>query len=455
MKISRTTAAGIAASVAVSLALTVGAGTAAAVNPTVERTSAGCTFANAADKANNIQTCRVWSESMQTYVTVRVRPSSQQTGQQEQAIYTLGGINDPSGSGGSLYSDQYNLVMISGSTSMWSSNWEEVPVDANGKPLTATTPQWETFIGEELPAYLNENFDIDESGNAIAGLSISGGQAINLALKYPEVFSVALSTSGYYQTNNLLGYLLIPYILSSRQGISNGFDGLWGNPFSAGNVWADNDVSGRIYAAKSNGQTIIVSTGNGLVSSEAEWQEFLTITGGDPVRAVGEAFVGGGLEFVSFLSALILNAQASLFGLPVEFIYTTGAHTWQRWSRTDEEEAHDVQDALKKYETATTTQAAAPASGSVSALRAAVTSSETPESESSDVESDSTTTSATTTSVETSTTSQSSSSATATTTTGASEPSSAAPSTTDDGADDDDTAPITTAETTRTTAPAQ
>ena len=99
-------------------------------------------------------------------------------------------------------------------------------------------PRWETFIGTELPKYLNENFDIDETDNAIVGLSENGGQAVNIALKYPTLFKVALSVSGYYQTDNPLGYFLVPYALKTRTGVSNALNDMWGSPFAPGNTWA-------------------------------------------------------------------------------------------------------------------------------------------------------------------------------------------------------------------------
>ncbi|MEE3852077.1 alpha/beta hydrolase-fold protein [Gordonia sp. LSe1-13] len=326
------------------------AGQAFAVDPTTVRS--GCAYVNESERAQNIQTCWVWSESMQTSVTVKVRPSDKQAGESEQAVYFLGSLSDPSTNGrGDLYSTEYNLVAIPDSANTWSSNWQSTPVDTDGNPLTTYeggefTPQWETFVGEELPAFLNESFDISTSGNAVSGLSISGGQAINLALKYPDVFSVAVSRSGYYQTDNLLGYLAVPFILATRHGISNGFDAMWGNPFQAGNTWADNDVASRLDEAKANGQTIIISTGNGLVASQDEWDEMIAQGG------IAHVAIGVVLEVASFASAVLLNAQAAIFDLPVEFIYTDGAHTWNRWIRTDEEEADRLEDALGKYEQA-------------------------------------------------------------------------------------------------------
>ena len=338
---------------AVTLATAIGlgaatAGPAYAVAPTTVRD--GCAYTDDNERAQNIQTCWVWSESMQTSVTVKVRPSDRQAGGSEQAAYFLGTLSDPSANGrGELYGTEYNLVAIPDSAKTWSSNWQSTPVDNNGKPLTTYegntfTPQWETFVGEELPVFLNERFDIGTFGNAVSGLSIAGGQAVNLALKYPEVFSVAVSRSGYYQTDSLLGYLAVPLTLSSRHGVSNGFDAMWGNPFLPGNTWGDNDVAARIAEAKANGQTIIVSTGNGLVASKAEWDEMIAQGG------LAHVAIGGVLELASFTSAVLLNAQAAILGLPVDVIYTAGAHTWNRWIRTDEEEAARLEDALRKYE---------------------------------------------------------------------------------------------------------
>jgi diacylglycerol O-acyltransferase/trehalose O-mycolyltransferase len=412
--------------------LATGAGQAFAVDPTVVRD--GCAFTSDADRAANIQTCWVWSESMQTSVTVKIRPSDQEAGESEQAVYFLGQLSDPSTNGrGDLYGTEYNLVAIPDSATTWSANWQSTPRDNDGNVLTTYEggefdPAWETFVGEELPAFLNEEFDISTSGNAISGLSISGGQAINLALKYPDVFSVAVSRSGYYQTDNIFGYIAVPFILATRQGVSNGFDALWGNPFLPGNTWAANDVAARIAEAKANGQTIIVSTGNGLPASQAEWDEMMAQGG------IINVAIGVGLEVVSFASTLLLNAQADLLGLPIEFIYTDGAHTWNRWIRTDAEEVAKLEEALEKY-AVTSPAATSTATTSTAAVSAravsAVSASESSTSESSTSGADSASTPTTSTPVATSSAETEDSPASSTTPTPTTpEPSTSAPTST-------------------------
>ncbi|MEP9393880.1 alpha/beta hydrolase-fold protein [Gordonia sp. VNK1] len=428
----RTRLAVCAVAVLTTVGLATGAGQAFAVDPTVVRD--GCAFTSDADRAANIQTCWVWSESMQTSVTVKIRPSDQEAGESEQAVYFLGQLSDPSTNGrGDLYGTEYNLVAIPDSATTWSANWQSTPRDNDGNVLTTYEggefdPAWETFVGEELPAYLNEEFDISTSGNAISGLSISGGQAINLALKYPDVFSVAVSRSGYYQTDNIFGYLAVPFILATRQGVSNGFDALWGNPFLPGNTWAANDVAARIAEAKANGQTIIVSTGNGLPASQAEWDEMMAQGG------IINVAIGVGLEVVSFASTLLLNAQADLLGLPIEFIYTDGAHTWNRWIRTDAEEVAKLEEALEKY-AVTSPAATSTATTSTAAVSAravsAVSASESSTSESSTSGADSASTPTTSTPVATSSAETEDSPASSTTPTPTTpEPSTSAPTST-------------------------
>ncbi|MEE4025349.1 alpha/beta hydrolase-fold protein [Gordonia sp. PKS22-38] len=320
-----------------------------AVDPTTLRT--GCSYTNNSERDRNIQTCRVWSESMQSMVVVKVRPSSQQPGQQEQAVYFLGGVGggDEADSIASQYSEQYTLVQVVDGSNAWSSNWQALPVDADGNTLPNRSggvydPQWETFIGEELPAYLEQDFSVEQTGNAIVGLSLGGGQAVNLALKYPEVFKVAHSISGYYQTDSVFGYLLIPYILSNRNGIANGLDGMWGNPFAPGNQWAANDVTRHIIEARDNDQIIVISAGTGLLTGRDEFDELIGLGG------IGEVVFGSLLETMSFASTLALNGVAIVFDLPVRFNYSHGAHTWQHWNANAEEEADMVQDALEEYE---------------------------------------------------------------------------------------------------------
>lgn len=60
-----------------------------------------------------------------------------------------------------------------------------------------TTYKWETFLTSELPAWLMANKGITPTGNAVVGLSMSGGVALNLAIWHPTQFLFAASLSGF------------------------------------------------------------------------------------------------------------------------------------------------------------------------------------------------------------------------------------------------------------------
>ena len=57
-------------------------------------------------------------------------------------------------------------VMPAGGAGEWMTNWQQPPTGST------TAPQWDTFVGEELPAYLNENFDIGTTDNALSLIHI-------------------------------------------------------------------------------------------------------------------------------------------------------------------------------------------------------------------------------------------------------------------------------------------
>ncbi|MBE7193469.1 alpha/beta hydrolase [Gordonia polyisoprenivorans] len=327
------------------------AGQARAVDPDTLRP--GCEWRTPDEEAQHIQTCTLYSEALGQNVVVQVRASDQAPGQTEQAVYFLDGLgsNDeynnwatPTSGAVAAYSTSYNLVMPAGGKGEWDTNWESAPTGST------TAPQWDTFLGEELPAYLNENFDIGTSDNAIVGVSMSGAPAVIVALNHPEVFAVARSYSGFYETNNPLGWVLIPIIQTARADIDNGLSAMWGLPLSEGNTWADNDVLSRIAEAKANGQTIIISTGNGIPSVgelQLAWQTLqqqplvlwpILIPG-----ALVTEVLGVGLEVGALTSTMILNAAAQRMDLPVEFTYSNGGHNWFFWASTQPSDAAQIE----------------------------------------------------------------------------------------------------------------
>lgn len=248
------------------------------------------------DAGGGVLSCTVPSEKMQSTVTVNVRPGVPAAGGPGKAVYLIGGTEGSQATMiASQYGPEYTLVSVQYAEPAWTTDWQQLPRGNDGGTFWNQTggaynPQWDTFIGTELPAYLATEFDVAPTGNAIVGLSDAGAQAITIALDHPSVFAVANSISGFYQTDSTFGHLLIPTMLALKYGVFNGFTDMWGNPFDPNSRWAAHDPSKRIREAKANGQTIIVSTGTTL----------------NPI---------------SFLSTLLLNATVAVLDLPVRFVY--------------------------------------------------------------------------------------------------------------------------------------
>ncbi|MGW0036420.1 alpha/beta hydrolase-fold protein [Gordonia sp. NPDC003376] len=365
------------------------AGPAHAVDP--DRLRDGCIWLSDADEANHVQTCTIHSESLGRDVVVQIRASDNAAGETEHAVYFLDGLgsNDEYSTwskdeAGALtsYSSATNLVMPAGGAGEWMTNWQEAPTGSD------TAPQWDTFIGEELPAYLDTNFAVEQTGNAIVGVSMSGAPAVIIGLNHPGVFTVMRSYSGYYETNNPLGWILIPYIQGERADIDNGLSAMWGLPWSSGNQWAANDVLTRIAEAKANGQTVVISTGNGLLTPkelEIAWTVLQQAVEETPEQlptllaaAASGMVLGVTLELGALVSTAVLNLGAVALDLPVEFRYSNGGHNWYAWAQGEDEDAAHIEDLLGITSTtqSSTTQSSTTQSSTARSLAAAAVTSD-------------------------------------------------------------------------------
>ncbi|GAB4582341.1 alpha/beta hydrolase [Nocardia sp. IFM 10818] len=88
--------------------------------------------------------------------------------------------------------DNITLVMPVGGQSSFYSDWR-APSSTNGQKFTY---RWETFLTEELPAFL-EGYGVSRTKNAVAGLSMGGSAALALAAYHRDQFKHASSFSGY------------------------------------------------------------------------------------------------------------------------------------------------------------------------------------------------------------------------------------------------------------------
>ncbi|MFJ9364168.1 alpha/beta hydrolase [Nocardia sp. NPDC101769] len=88
--------------------------------------------------------------------------------------------------------DNVTLVMPVGGQSSFYTDWRS-PSSTNGQKFTY---RWETFLTEELPAFL-EGYGVSRTNNAVAGLSMGGSAALALAAYHRGQFKHASSFSGY------------------------------------------------------------------------------------------------------------------------------------------------------------------------------------------------------------------------------------------------------------------
>ncbi len=364
-----------------------GAAPAHAVDPDRLRSDAGCVWRSDEDRARQIQTCTFDSESLGREVSVQVRPSDNKSGEDERGIYFLDGLgSNPEFStwtqpeaGLDSYSAGSNLVLPVGGAGEWSTDWQAPPTGQS------VAPKWGSFVGEELPAYMKSNFDVGTTNNAIVGVSMSAGPAMIIAFDNPEVFRVVRSYSGYFPTDNPLGWMAIPSIQKQRADIDNGETAMWGKPQTPGNRWADNDVMNRIGDVENTGQSVIVSTGTGIPSAfelEQAGALFQRELAADPSagpqlvqKAVTALALGIGLEAGAFASTGLLRSTVDQFGLPIRFKYRNGGHNWYAWGSESDADAREVERALESGQPSSKTAAEpqpAPAPKSVGAPKAPV-----------------------------------------------------------------------------------
>ena len=86
-----------------------------------------------------------------------------------------------------------SVIMPVGGQSSFYSDWYKPACGKAG----CSTYKWETFLTQELPAYLSANKGVDASRNAAVGLSMAGSAAMTLAIYHPNQFQYAGSLSGF------------------------------------------------------------------------------------------------------------------------------------------------------------------------------------------------------------------------------------------------------------------
>jgi diacylglycerol O-acyltransferase/trehalose O-mycolyltransferase len=187
-----------------------------------------------------------------------------------------------------------SVVMPVGGKSSFYSDWYG-PAVGDGATYTY---KWETFLAQELPAWLAANKDVRRTGNAVVGFSMGGSSALILAAYHPEQFIYAGSMSGFLNLSapNQAGQVRIAMLWNG--GFSP--DAMWGPPGDP--AWARNDPTVQAGRLAANGTRLWVYCGNGtptdpgLASPDAPIAGlgFLERFAIDSNRAFADAYIAAG-----------------------------------------------------------------------------------------------------------------------------------------------------------------
>ena len=175
------------------------------------------------------------------------------------------------------YNSGLSVVMPVGGQSSFYSDWYKPACGKAG----CTTYKWETFLTQELPAWLQANRDVKPTGSAAVGLSMAGSAALTFAIYHPEQFPYAASLSGFLN----LSEGSWPFLVNVSMGDAGGYkaNDMWGPTEDPNSAWKRNDPMVNIAKLVANGTRIWVYCGNGTPSDlggnnmPAEFLESLTI----------------------------------------------------------------------------------------------------------------------------------------------------------------------------------
>jgi diacylglycerol O-acyltransferase / trehalose O-mycolyltransferase len=214
------------------------------------------------------------------------------------------------------YESGLSLVMPVGGQSSFYSDWYQPAAGSAG----TVTYKWETFLTQELPAWLAANKGISPTGNAVVGLSMSGGAALNLAVWHPSQFIFAGSLSGFLNPSQGLWPTMIGFAMKDAGGFNS--QQMWGTANDP--AWRRNDPMVNIPTLVANNTAVWVYCGNGRSSD-------LDTAGGD----FGTMYSAQFLENITINTNkefqqryLAAGGHNAVFNFPAN-----GTHSWGYWGQ--------------------------------------------------------------------------------------------------------------------------
>ena len=218
-----------------------------------------------------------------------------------------------------------SVVMPVGGQSSFYADWY---APARNKGPTVTY-KWETFLTQELPAYLQANKAVKPTGSAAVGLSMAGSSALNLATWHPAQFIYAGSMSGFLNPSE--GWW--PFLINISMGDAGGFkaDDMWGKTEDPNSGWKRNDPMVNIPTLVANNTRLWVYCGNGQPNE---------LGGGDlPATFLEDLTIRTNITFRD--NYLAAGGSNGVFNFP-----NNGTHNWAYWGRELQAMLPDLQRVL-------------------------------------------------------------------------------------------------------------
>ncbi|MEV5833497.1 alpha/beta hydrolase family protein [Nocardia sp. NPDC052112] len=206
--------------------------------------------------------------------------------------------------------DNVTLVFPVGGRSSFYTDWYR-PSSTNHQP---TTYKWETFLTEELPAYL-ARYGVSRTNDAIVGASMGGNAALILAAHHRDQFKFAGSFSGFVHPTFPLWNEAMRAAMVDEGNFN--VDDMWGPVDDP--AWSRNDATDQ--AELLRGLPIYLSTGNGRPGPLDLPYGF-----GNTVNAMV-------LEAMTLTSAQIFRDRIAELGIAARIDILDGTHTWPYWQQ--------------------------------------------------------------------------------------------------------------------------
>jgi diacylglycerol O-acyltransferase / trehalose O-mycolyltransferase len=232
------------------------------------------------------------------------------------------------------YQSGLSLVMPVGGQSSFYTDWYQ-PSKGNGQDYTY---KWETFLNQELPAYLENNYGVSQNGNAVVGISMAGGSSLTYAIYHPQMWTYAASLSGFLNPSEGWWPMLIGLAMNDAGGYNA--ESMWGP--SGDPAWKRNDPMVNVNQLVANNTRIWIYCGTGTPSD--------LDAGSD----------GGNLMSAQFLEGFTLRTNQTfrdnyiaaggtngVFNFPA-----TGTHSWGYWGQQLQQMLPDIQKTLGAQATA-------------------------------------------------------------------------------------------------------